>query len=260
MIIVENNIYSIIPGFLLNSVPKSGTHLMKQILQGMPNIKRDVTKEFYEGLRHQDQLNFTKLSQIQPNSFAAGHIYYSREWADMLRDLKLKHIFIYRDLRDIVISYTNYIIGKFQNHPLKDYMTHDLTSQKERYLTLIRGIKDDRFQYPNIQEWYMLFHGWIADSNTLTVTFEDLMRSPKSRQQTLMRIAQYVWSDDTPPISMKKMIQRMESNINPEQSLTFHSGKIGNWKIEFDPEVKAVFKEIAGDVLIKTKYEKSFDW
>ena len=41
---------------------------------------------------------------------------------------------------------------------------------------------------------------------------------------------------------------------------TFRSGKIGSWKTEFDSENIKKFKELAGESLIKLKYEKDLNW
>jgi hypothetical protein len=249
-----------IPGFLLNSVPKSGTHLMKQILLGLPNITHNPEHAFYEGLRHNDQENLQKLKQMKPNTFAAGHVYYSKEWASMLRQLGIKHIFIIRDLRDIVISYTHFIVEKYPYHPLREYMTQQLKTSKERYMTLIQGIKIKDLNYPNIAEWYTSFHGWLNDPNALILTFEELMGSAQTRRLALIRIANFLWEDRAPSIGIPQMVQRMNANIKPSKSITYRTGKIGNWKKEFDQELKTTFKKIAGPILIQTHYEKNHNW
>ena len=58
----------------------------------------------------------------------------------------------------------------------------------------------------------------------------------------------------------------MVSNINESEVLpwaissNFRSGKIGSWKTEFDSENIKKFKELAGESLIKLKYEKDLNW
>jgi hypothetical protein len=247
-----------IPGFFLNSVPKSGTHLMKQILLGIPNITHNPAHGFYEGFRKDDKENFIRLGQIKPNTFASGHVYYSKEWSDMLKQLGIKHIFIIRDLRDIVISYTNFIVEKYPAHHLHVYMTKKLRTPKQRYLALIQGINE--LNYPNIHEWFTSFHGWMKDPNVHLVTFEGLMLSKESRNRALTGIANFLWAGRIPPITIPQMVLRMEANINPTKSVTFRTGKVGNWRKEFDPEVKLLFKQIAGQLLMETNYEQNYQW
>jgi sulfotransferase 6B1 len=60
------------------------------------------------------------------------------------------------------------------------------------------------------------------------------MRSDESRRAALMRIVEYLWQGLTPPVSYKEMVRLMESNINPQNSVTFRKEKIGSWREEFD--------------------------
>lgn len=45
--------------------------------------------------------------------------------------------------------------------------------------------------------------------------------------------------------------------MNHKYSLTFRSSKIGSWKEEFDDELKAALRKIAGNLLIELSYEKN---
>ena len=58
---------------------------------------------------------------------------------------------------------------------------------------------------------------------------------------------------------MRKNIE--DSKILPwALSSNFRSGKIGNWKYEFDKSNIKRFKELAGESLIKLEYEKDLNW
>jgi hypothetical protein len=48
--------------------------------------------------------------------------------------------------------------------------------------------------------------------------------------------------------------------IQPKKSHTFRSGKTGGWREHFTEEHKTLFKEVAGELLVKLGYEKSNDW
>lgn len=63
----------------MNSVPKSGTHLLENILQGMPSVSHDSKYEFYEDHSYQLKNHYYKLSHLKPNELAVGHVFYSRE-------------------------------------------------------------------------------------------------------------------------------------------------------------------------------------
>ncbi|HEY0828140.1 MAG TPA: sulfotransferase domain-containing protein [Bacilli bacterium] len=248
-----------LPPFFMNSAPKSGTNLIIQILLGMPKVQLHPQFAFFEGFPADGGVNFKKLSQIKPNQFVFGHVYYSPEWADMLRKLKMKHLFISRDLRDIVVSYTYYVVMKYAHHPMYSELVR-LKTFKERFLLFINGMNTPALKYPNIAEWHMRFHPWINHPEVFYLTFEELMSSRELRRRTINRIVDYLWEGYTPPVSNSEMARLMEANIDSTQSATFRSGKIGSWKTEFDEEVKTVFKQVAGPILIRTGYEKNNDW
>jgi hypothetical protein len=50
------------------------------------------------------------------------------------------------------------------------------------------------------------------------------------------------------------------SAINPSRSPTFRSGKTGEWEKYFTEEHKKIFKDAAGDLLVKLGYEKDNAW
>jgi hypothetical protein len=244
----------------MNSVPKSGTHLLKNIFTGIPGVTHDPKNEFYEGYPNQLATHFHRLSHLKPNEFGAGHIYYSNEWLNMLKQLNMKHIFISRDPRDIVVSYTYFILEKYPYHPLHEYMTKKAQNQKQRYLALINGVQSDKIIYPSIADWFQRYQGWLKDPYTLSITFEDLVRSKESARLQFIKIIDYLWNGHTTPVPMNKMLDIMEEKMNNKYSLTFRSGKIGNWKTEFDNEIKEAFKKITGNLLIELGYEKNNRW
>jgi hypothetical protein len=56
------------------------------------------------------------------------------------------------------------------------------------------------------------------------------------------------------------ILNSLETSINPKKSPTFRSGKTGEWKKHFTDEHKKIFKEVAGDLLVKLGYEKDNNW
>jgi len=56
------------------------------------------------------------------------------------------------------------------------------------------------------------------------------------------------------------ILDSLESSINPTKSPTFRSGKTGEWKKHFTDEHKKIFKDVAGDLLVKLGYEENNGW
>lgn len=257
---MEEKITGILPSFFMNSVPKSGTHLLKNILQGMPSVTHDPKNEFYEGYSYQLKDHFYKLGQMKPNEFGVGHVYYSPEWLHLLKRLNMKQIFLSRDPRDVVVSLVYFILEKYPNHPLYEYLSKEAKDQKQRYMALINGIKIGKMNYPSISDSFKQYTGWLNDPNTLSITFEDLIQSIELSRLTLVKITDYLWNGFTPPIPLDQMVERMEERMHHKYSLTFRSGKIGSWKLEFDDEIKTAFKKVAGNLLIELGYEEDQEW
>ena len=58
----------------------------------------------------------------------------------------------------------------------------------------------------------------------------------------------------------QQILDSLEGSINPSRSPTFRSGKTGEWRKHFTPEHKKIFKDVAGELLIRLGYEKDTDW
>ncbi|MBH0160538.1 sulfotransferase domain-containing protein [Fictibacillus sp. 26RED30] len=241
--------------FFFNSFPKSGTHLMFQILTGIHSITFDQNLHLYEGVSAQLAEHQRELEKLSDNEFLSGHIYYSASWASLLQDLNMKQIFLYRDLRDVVVSY-NYYIEKV-NAPLHQYFKKKQLSKKERMLSIIRGIPE--LGHQDIHDWFSEFKGWLSAPNVLSIKFEDLLRSEDSLDESVQKIVQFVTGEDKENID-HTVIKRAKENISTQDSATFRKGTIGNWKEEFDEEITLAFKGNAGQLLIELGYEPDLLW
>lgn len=241
--------------FFFNSFPKSGTHLMFQILTGIHSITFDQNLHLYEGVSAQLAEHQRELEKLSDNEFLSGHIYYSASWASLLQDLNMKQIFLYRDLRDVVVSY-NYYIEKV-NAPLHQYFKKKQLSKKERMLSIIRGIPE--LGHQDIHDWFSEFKGWLSAPNVLSIKFEDLLRSEDSLDESVQKIVQFVTEEDKENID-HTVIKRAKENISTQDSATFRKGTIGNWKEEFDEEITLAFKGNAGQLLIELGYEPDLLW
>ena len=62
------------------------------------------------------------------------------------------------------------------------------------------------------------------------------------------------------PTPRDKALSILVEAIQPKKSHTFRSGKTGGWKQHFTDEHKDLFKEVAGDLLVRLGYEQDNDW
>jgi len=81
-----------------------------------------------------------------------------------------------------------------------------------------------------------------------------------ARAATLTCIMDHFLARAPLPTSRQLILESLETSINPKKSPTFRSGKTGEWKKYFTDEHKKIFKDAAGDLLVKLGYEKNNDW
>jgi hypothetical protein len=62
------------------------------------------------------------------------------------------------------------------------------------------------------------------------------------------------------PVSRGMAIQKIIEAIQPSKSSTFRQGKSGGWREHFTAGHKRLFKDVAGELLIRLGYEENNDW
>ncbi|WP_067624143.1 sulfotransferase domain-containing protein [Alicyclobacillus acidiphilus] len=242
--------------WFLNSIPKSGTNLLIQAFSGFPNIRHHPADTFFDPYDY--AASFYRLGQLSNGHFGVGHIYYSQEWSRMLRRLQMKQVFLIRDLRDVLVSLVEFIVNKPEYHtmhPLRSYLLEHGSTNLERIHLLMNGIQDDEMHYPDLVSWASSFLGWLYDSNTLVVKYEDLVRNQASRTQTLARMVRYLVDEDLSTRKLREIVQAMEDSIDPSTCGTFRKGVIGDWRTHIPSEDAEAFTKSIHPLLTEFGYE-----
>lgn len=246
-----------IPRFFLNSIPKSGTHLVKQLLLGIPGLQNDPHHGIYDHYHYQTEEQLASVTALPDHSFVNGHLYYSKDWETFFNGLNMKQIFVLRDPRDVVISYAHFI-PKTQIDHLHHTFTQEGFTHRDRIKFLIEGGKlvvTGVADHPDIRQWYKSFSNWKDRPNVYSIRFEDLVSSEQTKRNTVGEMLDFICEGTNPSFNREEMITAMIANINPEASVTFRKGKSGGWRDEMDEELKALFLERAGDLLAELGYE-----
>jgi hypothetical protein len=257
--------FSDVPPIFANTMPKSGSHLTLQILQGLthaapfrhliPYPFRMITKEGRER-SHEEILR--DLNRLRPGIIGWGYL---RAYPEFIRFFKanppIKMFFVTRDPRDRLISSIFYAVDIYKNHA--QHAFYSSLPMDERIKVGIKGRSKPGLEHlPNVREHYDRFLGWLKCENVLTLHFEELIQDVDAALITLL---DYLESDGYQiPTSRADTLSIIKSAIQPENSPTFRTGKTGNWKNYFTDEHKRLFKEIAGDLLIVLGYEQNDDW
>ncbi len=253
-----------LPVLLGISFPKSGTHLLDQILLGFSNIAPYAKRvhSFYaeyegeSGKKREPEKALAWLDSLRPADVASAHLFARPEAVARVTSPKFAPYFIFRDPRDVVVSHVFYVTDMETRHVHHDYY-RSLPDFNARLTASILGRPDSGIEFPNIADRFAPYLGWLGQKEVLTIHFEDLIHN---REMTLTSIMDHLLSRVSLPATRQLILDSLETSINPKKSPTFRSGKTGEWKKHFTDEHKKIFKEVAGDLLIKLGYEKDGNW
>jgi sulfotransferase family protein len=246
------------------SFPKSGTHLLDQILLGFNRVAPFSRRlhSFYaeyegeSGRKRSPEQALAWLDSLRPGDITSAHLFARDEAVKRVCTPDFIPYFIFRDPRDVVVSHVFYVTDMEARHVHHDYY-QSLTDFDSRLKVSILGRPDSDVEFPDIAARFAPYLGWLNQPSVLTVHFEDLIND---RAATLNRIIDHFLASIPLEAPRQLIFESLESSINPSRSPTFRSGKTGEWKKHFTEEHKKIFKNVAGDLLVRLGYEKDNDW
>ena len=252
------------PPIFGNSKPKSGSHLLLQILNGFTQIMpyryvdADPIRTIkYEGGRRGADEILADLKRVPDGVIGWGYVDATKENASFLTSAGRVNYFIYRDPRDMLVSQVFFATDMHEEHGMHNYY-NSLPDVAARLKVAISGIDRDGLYMVNVKQRYEGVFQWLEQKNVMCLRFEELINN---RDATLNAMLDEVEKTGYKiPTPREKTISILVDAINPKKSHTFRSGKTGGWTQHFTEEHKKLFKEVAGDLLIRLGYEKNNDW
>jgi hypothetical protein len=252
------------PPLFGNSKPKSGSHLLVQILKGFTQIMpyqyveaepvRTIEKE---GRRKTPEEVLRELKQIPRGVIGWGYVEASPENVAFLCQPNRVNYFVYRDPRDMLVSQIFFATDMHEEHGMHDYYK-SLPDFGERLKVAISGIDRDGLHMVSVRQRYEGVLEWLRQPHVMCIRFEDLINN---RAATLDAMLDEVESTGYQiPTPRPKALRILAHAIQPKKSRTFRSGKTGGWREYFTAEHKKLFNDAAGDLLVTLGYEKSNDW
>jgi hypothetical protein len=252
------------PILLSISFPKSGTHLLDQILLGFAKVAPFSLRlhSFYaeyegeSGVKRAPEQALGWLDSLRPRDVVSAHLFARNGVVRRVCSPAFLPYFIFRDPRDVAVSHVFYVTDMEARHVHHDYY-QSLSDFNERLRVSILGRPELDIEFPNIADRFAPYLGWLGHSEVLKVHFEDLV---EDRLATLNRIMDHFLARVPRVAPRETILDSLESSINPRKSPTFRSGKTGEWRKYFTSEHKKIFKDVAGDLLVRLGYEKDSDW
>jgi hypothetical protein len=252
------------PAVLGNAMPKSGSHLINQVVQGLTRLGPFVNPGFPPVNR--DEVNdklpdadvLANLSRMRPGDIGYGYVKARQPFVSLLTQPGRATIFVYRDPRDMIVSHVFYATQMHKGHGMHRYYTETLNTMEERINAAIQGVEEPGSELSPVRAKYEGYLGWLGQPAVLCLRFEDLILD---RSAALGRILDYlVQRGFTSRLPRDQEVAILEQAIAPKKSGTFRKGQPGNWKEYFTPANKVLFKEMAGDLLTRLGYERNQDW
>ena len=282
-----------VPILFANSFPKSGTHLLTQVLEGMTKIGPAVDSGLpaivmFDGPTGQPRpihAILSELARLRAGDISYGHLHatpeilnaffpastltpqpplpkgegesgFLKERVGVRVNSPFAPFFIYRDPRDVVVSHVHYVTEIEPNHVHHAYY-RALPDFDARLKTSILGRPEMGELFPDIRARFEPFLGWLRPE-VCVLKFEDFI---EHREATLARILTHAEQRGfTPRVSRSDALRTLSDSINPQKSPTFRSGKVGGWREKFTDAHKSLFKETTGALLIQLGYEENTNW
>lgn len=273
--------------FVLFTMPKTGTHLMRPLLEYLTdkNSMSYWSKEICCPKTYLYDKNMTALLLLLPNvvqaywlhqpipsssfipllddlqytdDFLVTHAPFSVEMENILKARNAVVFFLIRDPRDWLVSVIKHppISGvDIYGSPIGDrhFVSLDL-DQKIHYII------DGTPHYYSISEILDKFIAWRQSPICCTIRFEALLGpggGPFSEQEQIAELRKIA---DALRLNVSDEVLLEAYNASFGKGTVFSKGKSGSWKDHFNEEHKAHFKEKMGDTLIELGYENDYNW
>lgn len=247
------------PPVLVNSFPKSGTHLLVQALSVIPGL-RDwgdfwASQPSFTFREQSPRQMKARIDRVAPGELVCGHLHHSNVVARALQSRRIAHFFIYRDPRDVVVSEAHYLAHMNRWHRLHAQFRQRPTAA-DRLLLSIEGLPEGRLAYPNVAARFARFAPWLDRADVCAINYEDLIS--ERRDETLARIFGFYGRHVGHAIDVAALVRAAQAAIQPARSHTFRRGGRGGWRGEFDARARAAFARVGGEeLLVRLGYEPS---
>jgi hypothetical protein len=251
------------PVVIGNAMPKSGSHLLTQVLVGLTKIGAFVDPGLPPLTRSADNRNLPEelvlrnLHQLQSGDIAYAYLHAREPYIGELTRSGVAAFFIYRDPRDVIISQVFYATEMHAGHGMHSHY-NALPNMEERIEAAIHGVDQPGAQLSPILTKYEKYIGWLKQPAVLSLRFEDLILD---REAALARILDHLAARGFQPQPPRpQAVAALSSAIAPRASGTFRRGQPGEWRQHFSTQNISNFKTATGDLLQRLGYEKSEPW
>ncbi|MCB0062377.1 MAG: sulfotransferase domain-containing protein, partial [Caldilineaceae bacterium] len=242
-------------------LPKSGTTWLEQMLAAYPGFHplmhpAAVHYEQITGGSHDYELPADYFSRFG-NMLVVNkmHVHGSLHNVHLLHQANVRYVILYRDLRDVAVSYYFYVRHTPWHPEYRQYINlspeQGLRCFAERLL-------------PAYMKWIQSWHENRNPTQSLMIRYEEMVQNPVKVMTDVAQLFEvYSTCDTIQSIVKSHHFARLSHGRQPgEQQAAsfFRKGIIGDWKTYFTPAVTDLYKQHIGSFLIDYEYESDNAW
>ena len=222
------------PKVVLNSLPKSGTHLLESLFFQLPLMRHCGHKTLRIETQSPIKPKLQLISSLKKGQFMLAHMQFHKSIIRTANDNEVKIVCLIRDPRDVLMSHLNYIENMDVTQKSHNFIAL-YNSRIDKLNAMIEGKKGVLEPFPVVLD---KFHLWINQPEILCVKFEHLIGpngggDKQDQINTVKKICDFI------SIEMKASeLEKICKNIYSVKSSTFNKGKTGNWKNVLNEEEK----------------------
>lgn len=240
---------------ILNSIPKSGTHLISQFFENNlyynnlggfisshPSIKNVVLK---------DEKLILKLDKILKNEIVLAHLYHTKKIEQLICNENFSKILLIRNPKDLICSYVNYVSKMNKWH--RDHKYFKSVTMKQGIKIALNGINNPNgYNLRPFGTELQKYTPWLHSENVLVLRFEDLVLN---KTATIERLNDYLIKNNKIKSNIN-LIDPQSIVIDKTKSHTYtKSGGIQSHKKYFDNEINELFNNKCSGIMAQLGYE-----
>ncbi len=214
------------PKVILNSLPKSGTHLLETLFFQLPLMRHCGAKTLQIELQNPIEKKLKTISNLKKGQFLLAHMQFHQSIIDTAKRNDTKIIHLIRDPRDVILSHLNYIENMDTTQSSHKYIKQ-FGSRLEKLEAIVEGKENILEPFPEVLR---KFSPWLDNEAVLSIKFEDLIgpNGGGDRAKQIHAVRDIVTFLNI-EIEEEQLLEVCNHIYSPKSS-TFNKGKIGNWK------------------------------
>jgi sulfotransferase family protein len=255
---IHGYFYRRYPKVLQTSIPKSGTHVLRMVLEKI-GYRPYALQPFnpYIAIDYEPSGILPHLSKTLPGEYLIEHLTWQKQVEEFLCDAGFKILFIYRDPRATAVSWCHHMTRGGTILPFHKHY-QGLSNLHSKITTTLEGIPSCSAGGVAMCPWpefYDHFLPWKKSPAVFSVSFEDLIGSrgggsDERQLRAIKGICDYLGCS----LSHEVACRVAEQVFNPSVS-TFRRGQIDAWRAEVDEATEAVLNDKLAKQLAEWGYK-----